>query len=459
MDYSAANSSLWNVIIQLGMIAGAILVCNMLRNRVAAIRKGMMPVAVMAGFLLLVLKYTGLIRLDANILEILVYHGIALGFIAMSLRVTDKSKNKHDNAALKSGAIIVSTYLVQGVVGLAITILLGYTVMPGMFKAAGLLLPMGYGQGPGQANNVGTSYQNLGFAGGHSFGLAIAAAGYLCACIVGVILLNILQRRGKVSTERRTNGDDDLAVGFFQDKNELPVADSIDRLSVQLAMVLVVYVLTFLATWGLTAGIGALSAGLAKTLNTLLWGFNFIVGSAIAILVRSLLEKARKAGLIERQYQNNYLLNRISGFFFDIMIVAGIASINLEDLSGLWVPFILLAVAGGVVTWFFLKLVCRWAYKDYYYEGLISMYGMLTGTISSGILLLREIDQNYDTPAANNLVSGSSVAIIFGAPVLALVSLAPESDIMCIVTAFIAAAYLALLLLLLRKISFKKKKD
>ena len=195
MDYSAANTSLWNIVIQLGQIAGAILLCNMLRNRVRLIRNAMMPVAVMAGFLLLALKYTGLIHIDGEIMEILVYHGIALGFIAMSLRVPNKAANQTDHAALKSGVIIVSSYMVQGVIGLVISITLGYTLMPGLFKASGLLLPMGFGQGPGQANNVGTSYQNLGFAGGRSFGLAIAAAGYLCACVVGVILLNVLARR------------------------------------------------------------------------------------------------------------------------------------------------------------------------------------------------------------------------------------------------------------------------
>ncbi len=458
MDYSAANASLWNIVIQLGLIAGAILVSNILRNKVRLIRSAMMPVAVMAGFLLLILKYTGLIRIDGEIMEVLVYHGIALGFIAMSLRVTNREANHSDYAALKSGVIIVSTYMVQGVIGLLISITLGYTLMPGLFKASGLLLPMGFGQGPGQANNVGTSYQNLGFAGGRSFGLAIAAAGYLCACIVGVILLNVLAKRGSVKPLKHFS-DDDLSVGFFQDKNELPVADSVDRLSVQLAMVLMTYLITYLVTRGLTSGLAAVSEGLAKTLNTLLWGFNFIIGSAVAILLRALLEKGRKSGLIERQYQNNYLLNRISGFFFDIMIVAGIASINIEDLSGLWFYFILMSVCGGVFTWFHLKRVCRWAYPDYYYEGLISMYGMMTGTISSGILLLREIDNDFKTPAANNLVSGSSVGIVLGAPVLVLVSLAARSDLMAVVVCGVAAAYLAVLLLLLRKISFGKRKS
>ena len=84
------------------------------------------------------------------------------------------------------------------------------------------------------------------------------------------------------------------------------------------------------------------------------------------------------------------------------------------------------------------------------------MYGMMTGTISSGILLLREIDSDFRTPAANNLVSGSSVGIILGAPVLVLVSLAARSDLMTIVVCLIAAVYLAALLLLIKKISKNK---
>ena len=326
MNYSAENLALWNIIIQLGLIAGVILLAQLLRQKLGFVRRSLMPVAVLAGFLLLILKYTGLVRIDDAMMEMLVYHGIALGFIAMSLRVPPEKAKADDLTGLKSGAVIVSTYLVQGVTGLIITILLGYTFMPRMFKAAGLLLPMGYGQGPGQANNIGSSYEALGFAGGRSFGLSIAAAGYLVACIVGVIILNILTRRGKIAS-RRNGADAEPTVDFFQDKNEIPVSDSIDKLSVQIAMVILIYLVTYLVSKGITGGLAAAAPGLAGTVNTLIWGFNFIIGSALAIGVRVLLEKGKKAGLIQRQYQNNYLLNRISGFFFDIMIVAGIASI------------------------------------------------------------------------------------------------------------------------------------
>ncbi|MBR1759459.1 MAG: hypothetical protein IJ744_12170 [Lachnospiraceae bacterium] len=457
MDYSAANTSLWSMIIQLGIIACAVLISHLLRSKISWIRKSMMPIAVLAGFLLLILKYLGIVPIQTELMEILVYHGIALGFIAMSLRVPEKKEAKEkDFTGLKSGAIIVSSYMVQGTAGLIITILLGFTVMPNLFKAAGLLLPMGYGQGPGQANNVGSSYEALGFSGGRSFGLAIAAAGYLVACIVGVIILNVLAKKKLINTTSQAQRELQPTVEFFQDKEEFPVSDSIDKLSIQIALVMIVYLLTYLAAWGLTSGLAAISAGLAATLNTLIWGFNFIIGSALAILVRVLLQAGKKSGVFLKQYQNNYLLNRISGFFFDIMIVAGIASINLEDIHGLWVPFILLVVVGAVLTWIHLAFVCKIVYPTYYYEGLISMYGMLTGTISSGILLLREIDPNLQTPAANNLVVGSSFGIILGAPVLVLVSLAARSDLMCIVTLGIAVAYYLVLLLFICK--WKRKK-
>ena len=446
MDYSAANTALWNFIIQMGLIALAVIAANILRRKVGFIRKGMMPVAVMAGFILLILKTAGIYRPDAAMLEMLVYHCIALGFIAMSLRTAaPKQSLGVRRVGFKSGAIIVGTYLIQALMGLIITIGLAYTIKPDMFKAAGLLLPMGFGQGPGQANNVGTTYQALGFAGGRSFGLAIAAAGYLCACTAGVVIINRWAKKGQLPSKLKKGADETMAAGFFQDTNEIPIADSIDKFSVQAVLVLSVYLLTYLLTWGITGAIAAISPGLAGTVNSLLWGFNFIIGSVLAMLVRIVLDKGRKLGLITRQYQNNYLLNRISGFFFDIMIVAGVASINLEDISGLWLPFLLMSLAGGFGTWWYLKLVCRRVYSDYYQEGLISMYGMLTGTIGSGVLLLREVDPELATPAANNLVVGSSYAIVLGAPVLVFISLAAKSTPLCLITLALVAVYFAVL--------------
>jgi len=124
------------------------------------------------------------------------------------------------------------------------------------------------------------------------------------------------------------------------------------------------------------------------------------------------------------------------------MIVAGIAAINFEDLSGYWLPFALMAVLGGIATFVFLKVMCSKIYPDYPHEAFVSMFGMLTGTISSGVLLLREIDPELKTQASNNLITGSSFGIAFGIPVLLLVSFAAQSDASALITIGLASAYL-----------------
>jgi ESS family glutamate:Na+ symporter len=457
MDYSNANAALWNVIIQFGVIAVVILLSNLLRRKVAFIRNSLMPTAVLGGFILLLVRSLGLFDFDVRFMEMLIYHGIALGFIAMSLRIPDKlAKTKGSLAAPKSGAIIVGSYLIQAILGLVISLGLAYTVMPGMYKAAGILLPMGYGQGPGQANNVGTTYEAAGFVGGRSFGLSLAAAGFLCACIVGVIAMNILVKKGKI---KKVDGGEQLGpavVDKFEDENEIPVSESVDKFSIQVALVLLVYLATYLVSWGITSALAAFLPAVGEMLNTLIWGFNFIIGSALAIVTRVIMKNLKSVRLMTRQYQNNYLLSRLSGFFFDAMIVAGIASIKFEELRGLWLPFILMAVLGGVVTWVYLVRVCRHVYKGYFYEGLMSMYGMMTGTISSGILLLREIDPKMETPAANNLITGSSFAIILGAPMLVFIGLANKSDLMAFVTLGLCVVYFILMTLFIFKVNRRK---
>ena len=457
MDYSAANVELWAPLVQLGIIAGMILLANTLRRKIPFIRKTLMPTAVLGGFLLLFLKYVNVVNVSTEFLEMLTYHALGIGFIAMALRVPTKDSSSNPIIGSKSGALIVSTYLVQAIVGLAISLILAYTVMPDLFKASGILLPMAYGQGPGQANNVGATYEALGMFGGRSFGMSLAAAGYLCACIVGVVYLNVFNRKGNV---KRTVAEDVLSgsvtIDTFQDENEIPIEESVDKLSVQVALIMLVYLLTYLVTWGISSGLTAVAPGLGATVSTLLWGFNFIIGSVVAMGCRVVISHLRNRKIMNRQYQNNYLLNRISGLAFDVMIVAGIASINIEQLKGMFLPFILMAVFGGIVTFIYLKVMCQKLYPDYVYEGFFSMYGMLTGTISSGVLLLREIDPGFKTPAANNLVTGSSFGILFGAPVLLLVSMAAKSDIMVFAVVGLATLYLVLLLLFIFKVGKKK---
>lgn len=249
-----------------------------------------------------------------------------------------------------------------------------------------------------------------------------------------------------------------VTVEDFQDENEIPISQSVDRFSVQFALVLLIYLATYLVSLGITSFLAEAVPGLARTLSPLIWGFNFIIGSLLATGCRLGFDALTKAKVMTRQYPNNYLLSRISGLSFDCMTIAGIASIEFKELKGLFIPFILMAVLGGIVTYYYLKWICKKIYPGYEHEGMVSMYGMMTGTISSGVVLLREIDPEFKTPAANNLLTGSSFAILLGAPMLIFIGLAPESDTLLFVVLGLLAAYMIPLLAIMLK-AHRKKAD
>ena len=61
------------------------------------------------------------------------------------------------------------------------------------------------------------------------------------------------------------------------------------------------------------------------------------------------------------------------------------------------------------------------------------MYGMLTGTASTGIILLREVDGDFKTPASDNLVYQNFPAIVFGFPMMLLATLAPRRPVLTLI--------------------------
>ena len=84
------------------------------------------------------------------------------------------------------------------------------------------------------------------------------------------------------------------------------------------------------------------------------------------------------------------------------------------------------------------------------------MYGMLTGTASTGIILLREIDGDFQSPAAENLVYQNFPAIVFGFPMMLLATLAPTRPLL---TLGILVAFFAVMnVLLFRSKIFKRRK-
>ena len=187
-----------------------------------------------------------------------------------------------------------------------------------------------------------------------------------------------------------------------------------------------------------------------------IYGFNFLLGVIGATVVKSVLKLLRKTGLMKRQYTNNFLMSRTSNFFFDVMVVAGVAAIRLDSLKNYWGVIIILGVVGLIVTYAYLRLVCKKLFPDYCEEQFLMMYGMLTGTASTGTILLRELDGNFKTPAADNMVYQNFPAIVFGFPLMIIADLAPAHPVETLI--ILAVFFLVMNIILFRKFIFKSKK-
>jgi ESS family glutamate:Na+ symporter len=317
---------------------------------------------------------------------------------------------------------------------------------------------MGYGQGTGQALNIGNVFASFGFDNGPSFGLAIAAIGFFVACIVGVIYLNVLKKKGKLEIQQQRVEDNRLDTNIYVD-DEAPLSESVDKLTIQFGFVMGAYIITYLIILGLsTLATTYLGNFGVKTIKPLLWGFNFLFGSIVAIVAKIVIKELRNKKIMTHTYINSFMMTRLSGLFFDVMIVAGIAAIDWENLKGLLWPLLIICIIGGLGTFLYIKFVAKKIFPDYEHEMFFSMFGMLTGTASTGMILLREIDPNYETPAANNLVLQQVPAIAFGAPLLLLMSFAAESMTnSLIVFGIMIAMFVVYNTIVFRKYIFKKK--
>ena len=449
----------WGWILLFASLLGSLLAGNALKKGIPFLRDSLIPTSVIGGLIILVVAaiykaITGNVLFDTaafnysgtNNLEIITYHALALGFIASSFKTTGGKLTKQRSAEIfNTGVSTVSTYLIQGIFGLGIT-LLASLVITGFYPAAGVLLPFGYGQGTGQALNYGMIYEADGLVGGKSFGLTIAALGFLSASIGGVIHLNLMKRKGKLKLSNRTDGS--THTEKVEDPGEIPLQESMDKMTVQIALIVVAYVAAYLLMYVL--------GNLLPGMRSVIYGFNFLLGVLTATLIKISMNFLRRKGIITKKYNNNFLMTRASNFFFDLMVVAGVAAIRLDILENYWGIIIILGVVGAIITYIYNRIIAKLLFPDYVEEQFLMMYGMLTGTASTGIILLREIDGEFRTPASDNMVYQNFPAIVFGFPMMFLATLAPSKPILTLI--IFVLFFTVMNLILFRSMIFKSKK-
>ena len=460
-DFTMANyDAVWAFMVQLGLLLLFLVLGNVLRRTIPLFRKCLIPSALLGGALLLIVniitKQFGFTMVDNRLMQVITYHCLAIGFAAMSLK-TEKSAHKTRKAqVVEFGALQGGTYMLQAFVGLGITVILFLLTRYGenvVSYVCGLILPLAFGQGPGNALSWDINFTNTPaaqFAGNGSFGLSLASIGFVVASVFGVLYINIQKKRGdlKVRNARPDNGqvvDQTNPTG-----SEIPDNESVDKFTLQVGFVALAYAIAF--------GFMYLLGILSDFTNSIAWGFNFLWASLAAMLIKFIVKHLRRNNVMHRDYINNYQMDRVSGFAFDMMIVAGVAAIEINDIKNYILPIVVLSLVGMLITRVYIRAVAKECFPGLEHEFFLMCFGTLTGTASNGMILMKEVDPGLRTPVSSLYILSNFPAMVMIAPLLFLLGFAGKS----LTNALIACGIFFVLwvvysLYLFRRRVFKKK--
>lgn len=264
---------------------------------------------------------------------------------------------------------------------------------------------------------MGTQWEALGFTNGGTIGLTIATIGFLWAAFGGIAMLNLMVKRKKsigipIEKPKVVERVETLVKDYeFSD---------IDGMTIQVMSIGSVYLVTYLFLKYFTAWIGNFGT-FGETFAQVLWGFHFVIGVIFAFSFRRGYDIIRKKKKIE--YLNSFLLQRVAGIVFDYMVAASIAAISLELIKEYIIPIFIITTAGGIVTILYTIYFSKRIYRKAVLEHIVTFFGMHTGTISTGIALLREVDPQFESGTAEDMVIGSGLALFLGLPLMIIINI------------------------------------
>ena len=289
----------------------------------------------------------------------------------------------------------------QYVLGLGIA---GFVLAPcfGVHPAFGNLLEIGFQGGHGTVGGLTAVFENFDWRDGIALGYTVATSGMIIAIVVGMALINWATRRGCIARkERRHNVDAFLRRGIYR-RGEQPAAglqtvlcDSIDSLGWHCALA------------GLAIGLGYLILLALQFAETfcfpaakvrIFFGFPLFPLCMVAgLLIQLFARKARVDALIDHGQ-----MQRIAGASLDFLVVSAVATIRIEVVLQHWLPLTILIFSGTLLSVLMVIFVAPKLFRTVWFERAISEFGQSLGVTATGLLLLRTVDPENRSGAAES---------------------------------------------------------
>jgi len=287
----------------------------------------------------------------------------------------------------------------QYVVGVLLALLV-LSPLFGLPPLTGALIEVSFEGGHGTAAGMAGTFEEMGFAEGYDLAIGLATIGVLSGVIVGIILINWAVRKEKTKVIKDVEGFSALRKqGIVEYENREPAAkmtvrpESIEPLSFHFAVVglaiLAGYILLQILMW-----IESVTWGAASDTEFMTYIPLFPLAMIGGIIIQLFFSKLDNKKMIDRQ-----MMNRIQGFALDILIISSIATVSIDVIGKYLVPFLLLSCAG--ITWNVIGFLVFAPHiiPSYWFERGIGDFGQSTGVTATGLLLMRIVDPQSETPA------------------------------------------------------------
>ena len=290
----------------------------------------------------------------------------------------------------------------QYVVGIGLFLVLVVQFWPELPAMFGGVLPVGFEGGHGTAAGLASTFDKNGWEAGKDFALASATAGILSAVIFGMVMINWAARKGyTVRRQRPEDITEDESIGVIPvdrrpEAGRITVrSGAIGALTLHFALIGV----AILIGYGILQGLMALGAlgGPETIFAKIMHSFPLFPLCMIGGLIVQIFEqKFDRYKLIDPG-----LVRLIQNLSLDFLVVAAIATIRVEVIAAGLVPLLILVAAGIVWNVFCVWFLARRMLPDAWFERSIAEMGQSMGVTATGLLLLRVVDPDYETPAAD----------------------------------------------------------
>lgn len=391
-------------------------IAKIIRVRVKVIQNLYIPTALLAGAFGLIFGKSCL-----NIIpfsgEISNYSAILIVVLFATLFLGSSRKASFKNMIQSVG----DTFLVNAsseMCQFGLFILIGITALPLVFKninlGFGLMLPSGFVGGHGTAAAIGSVFAENGWEEAISIGQTFATIGLLSGIVGGVILINIGARKGYTRIIKRISAlPEEMKTGLvpeskqeFFGKNTIN-AMSMDTLTWHLTLILIAVGGAYWLNFGLNR--------LIPKLSIPVYGLALIC----SIFLQKILQFCKLSHAVDKK-----IITHIGSSSTDFLVAFGVASINIKVIMKYWLPIVILAAVGIVWTVLWHVVISRRFFRNYWFERSMYIYGMSSGVLATGVILLRICDPNFET----GVLEDFGFAWIFLSVMdMLIVSLAPMS--------------------------------